>query len=109
MEEKRKEHYGQVVEAKIESWKKQYRKIVEIEIEDEEGVYHAYMHSPDMKTMKAAMDIGKKDEMEATEVLIKNCWIEGAQVMLTDGLLYVQLANQVQKMFGSAVGRLKNL
>ena len=105
----KKEYIGVANEQDIKEWKNRYRKVVQIEIEDDEAVYVAYLHSPDMKTMRAAMDITKKDETAATEMLIKNCWIDGARAMLDDGLLYIQLATQVEKMFGSAVGRLKNL
>ena len=104
-----KEYVGLAAEQDVKAWKEKYRKVVQVEVEDEEAVYVGYLHSPDMKTMRAAMEISKKDETQGTEVLIRNCWIDGAKIMLEDGLLYIQLATQVQNMFGSAVGRLKNL
>lgn len=107
--ETNKEYIGLASEQDVKAWKEKYRKVVQVEVEDEEAVYVGYLHNPDMKTMRAAMEISKKDETQGTEVLIKNCWIDGAKIMLEDGLLYVQLATQVQKMFGATVGRLKNL
>jgi hypothetical protein len=106
---KEKRRYGKQCEEQIKMWKNQYRKVVEVEVEDEDGIYHGYFHSPDMKTMKAAMEVSKTDEMEGSLILMKNCWLGGSDLLMNDGLLFVQTATQVQKMFASAVGRLKNL
>ena len=104
-----KRHVGRAGDEQIKIWKNQYRKVVEVEVEEEDSIYHGYFHTPDMKTMKAAMQVSKADEMEGATVLIKNCCIGGADVMKEDGLLFVQMAQQVSMMFGQTQGRLKNL
>ena len=83
-----KRHVGRAGDEQIKIWKNQYRKVVEVEVEEEDSIYHGYFHTPDMKTMKAAMQVSKADE---------------------DGLLFVPMAQQVSMMFGQTQGRLKNL
>ena len=82
---------------------------MEVEVEDEDNIYHGYFHSPDMKAMKAAMDLSQTDETEGSIILMKNCWLGGSDLFMDDGLLFIQTVTQIQKIFASTVGRLKNL
>ncbi|MDY6395353.1 MAG: hypothetical protein SPK52_02140 [Synergistales bacterium] len=93
----------------MKAWRNRYRRVVEVEVEEQDNIYHAYFHTPDMKTMKAAMQVSKTDEIEGATVLINNCWISGADIMKEDGLLFIQMAQQVSVLFGQTQGRLKNL
>lgn len=109
MEKQEKEHIGQATSEQVKAWKNQYRRVCEVEVEEEDRVYHGYFHTPTISTLKAMEKVGQKDEIEAAEIMVKNCWIGGSEVMKTDGYLFLKMVEQLAELTGESHARLKNL
>lgn len=100
---------GGVTPEKIAQWKHVHRKVVEITIKDGDTEYKGYLRTPDMKTISAVNSLNKSDEFKAGEVMIKNCWLGGAEELLNDGLLFLGAMEQFSKVLGQTSGSIKNL
>ena len=59
--------------------------------------------------MSATSQLAKKDEIQASEVLFKNCWLGGDPMILEDTIVKVEAIAQLSSIFSSCVGEIKNL
>jgi hypothetical protein len=109
MEEKDIIRHGEVSQEVIDRWKKINRRVIEIPVRDGNDEYIGYFKSPDVKTMSAINKINKTDEFEGLRVLFNNCWLDGAEEIRQDGILFIKVGEQLNAMFGNATARLKNL
>lgn len=100
---------GGVGEEQIAAWKKEYRKVHAIEVEDGDELYIGYFHRPSMETMSAVNKLAKADEVKSTTTMFDNCWLGGEPVMKTDTLVRMAAIKQLGEMFNRVVGTLKNL
>ena len=86
-----------VLAARIAGWKKQYGKVYEIRVApEEEGeqdlVY--YFRAPDRKILAASQKMASIDPLQAAEVIIKNCLIQGDENALEDMSVFQAVAEQ---------------
>lgn len=100
---------GGVSEDTILTWKSKHRKVYEISVTDDNVKYKGYFKRPDMATMSAASQLAKKDEVQSSEVLLKNCWLGDDPIMLEDTIIKMEAITQLSLIFGSCTGELKNL
>jgi len=69
---------GGVTDAQINRWKYQYKRVVKLSIEDDDGItLYAYFRKPSMQIRSAVLQASKMDEFKALEVLFKNCYLGG--------------------------------
>lgn len=101
--------HGKETKEKIQQWKNQYRKIVEIPIVDGNDEYIGYFKTPDIKTIGASQKISKTDDFEGVLTLVRNCWLGGAEDILTDGILFLKASEKVNELFGTTTAEIKNL
>ena len=100
---------GQLTESELSRLKKQYGRVYEIAVEDEGEQYAAYFRRPDMATLSAMTKMAKTDEIQASKVLMENCFVGGADEVKTDTALFVAAIGQLSKVVGSARATLKNV
>jgi hypothetical protein len=104
-----KEIKGQASKEQIDAWKNKYGKICEIEVTDGQDTYKVYFKRCDMKTLSAVNQISKTDEVEAMDVLYKNCLIGGSEEVENDVALKMAATTQLSGLIGQASASLKNL
>ncbi|MGL4908839.1 MAG: hypothetical protein ACRC3G_05860 [Bacteroidales bacterium] len=100
---------GGVSADQIEAWKKKYKKVSRVQVNDEGDLYAAYFRRPDMATMAAVSKIGKTDEIKAAEVLFENCWLGGAMAIKEEAMLKLAAIGQLNVLMSVVTASLKNL
>lgn len=100
---------GGVTEEKINQWKTRHGKVIRIDVTDGQDLHVGYFHRPNMETMRAVGKIAKTDEMQAGEVLFKNCWLGGSEALAQDAILFMEVQKQLGTMLNSCRSSLKNL
>ena len=100
---------GGVTEAQIEKWKRQWGKVVRVDILDGADLHIGYFHRPKLEAMSAVAKIAKTDEVKGSEVMFDNCWLGGSDAMRKDAILFMEAAKQLGQMLSSCQSSLKNL
>ena len=100
---------GQVSEAELTRMKKQYGRVYEITVDDDGDLYAAYFRRPDMATLSAMTKMAKTDEIQASKVLLENCFVGGAEEIKTDTTLFLAAVGQLSKIIGSVRATIKNV
>ncbi len=69
---------GNITQAQFNRWKYQYKRVVKLAIEDDDGTtLFAYFRKPSIDIRSAVLQASKMDEFKALEVLFKNCYLGG--------------------------------
>ena len=100
---------AQLSESELRRLKKQYWRVYEITVEDDGEAYAAYFRRPDMSTLSAMTKMAKTDEIQASKVLLENCFVGGAEEVKTDTALFLAVVGQLSKVVGSVRATLKNV
>lgn len=100
---------GGVSEEQIIQWKHRHGKVIRIDVTDGGDLHVGYFKRPDINTLRAVTKVAKTDDITAAENLAKSCWLGGSEAMLTDGVLFNEMQQQLAKMLQSCQGSLKNL
>ena len=100
---------GQLTETELSRLKKQYGRVYAITVEDDGEAYVAYFRRPDMSTLSAMTKMAKTDEIQASKVLLENCFVGGAEEVKTDTALFLAVVGQLSKVVGSVRATLKNV
>lgn len=86
------ENITKPTEANIEDWKKKYKTVHKLTIDDKV----AYLRNPDRKTLSLAMSrIAKNDIMGGSEAILENCWLGGDAEIKTDDDLFMAAVGKV--------------
>lgn len=104
-----KTYDGGVDEAQISKWKKQYGKVIRIDVVDDCDTHIGYFKRPSMETIQASAKIGKSDDFKAGRVLFDGTWLGGSEMLGTDGIIYVACMAQLNRAFNNCMTSLKNL
>lgn len=107
--EENKEPIGLVEPTKIEAWKRQYRKVYAIEVEDGDEVHVGFFKRPTIEVMAAVTKIAKTDEVKSGTTLFDGCWLGGSEQLRTDSVLFIAAMTQLNKLMEGTTSRLKNL
>ena len=94
-----------ITSTQIDAWKKQHGDIYMISVEDKA----AYFRSPDRNTMSYMMSQGQSNPMSAIEILAKNCFVGGDQVLLEDNQYFFAVVQQLDKLMRAKEASLKKL
>lgn len=100
---------GSVSEEQIKKWKQQHRKVIRIDVVDEDETHVGYFKRPSLEVMQAVTKIGKTDEMKGATTLFDGCWLGGSELLRQDSVLFIAATGQLNKAFAAAMGSLKNL
>lgn len=100
---------GGVTEEQITKWKAQHRKVIRIDVTDDEELHIGYFKRPTLEVMQAVSKIGKSDEFKASETLFNGCWLGGSELLKQDSVLYIKCMEYLNKAFAQTMGSLKNL
>lgn len=100
---------GQLTEAEINRLKAQHGKIYEITAEDDGEQYVAYFRRPDMGTLSAMTKMAKTDEIKASQILLENCFVGGADTVKSDTSLFMATVGELSKIVGAAKATIKNV
>lgn len=100
---------GGITPEQIKMWKAKHRKIAEISVTDGDETHVGYFRRPDMETLAATNKLRKTDEIKAAEVLFKNCWLGGSQLMQEDAIIQMAATGQLNGLINISGAELKNL
>lgn len=102
-------HNGGVSAEQVENWKREYRKLYAIEVEDEGDLFIGYFRRPTMETMSAVSRVSKTDEVKGAATLFDNCYLGGDPTMKSDAIVRMAAIKQLGNLFDHVVGSLKNV
>lgn len=80
-----------ITKEQIQEWKKQYKDIFVISVEDKK----AYLHTPNRKTLSYASTLATKDPLRFNEVILENCWLGGDEEIKTDDALFLAVSSKL--------------
>ena len=80
-----------VTKEQIQEWKKQYKDIFVISVEDKK----VYVRTPDRKTLSYASTLATKDPLRFNEVILENCWLGGDEEIKTDDSLFLAVSSKL--------------
>lgn len=100
---------GGITETQIQEWKRQYGRVVRVDVADDDELHIGYFRRPSLQTMSAVTKISKTDEVKSAEVLFDNCLLGGSEALRRDAILFMEAGKQLASMFSSCAGSLKNL
>ena len=80
-----------VTKEQIQEWKKQYKDIFVISVEDKK----VYLRTPDRKTLSCASILATKDPLKFNEVILENCWLGGDEEIKTDDTLFLAVSSKL--------------
>ncbi|WP_454982316.1 hypothetical protein [Capnocytophaga granulosa] len=80
-----------ITKEQIQSWKKQYKDIFVISVEDKK----VYLRTPDRKTLSYASTLATKDPLKFNEVILDNCWLGGDEEIKTNDELFLAVSSKL--------------
>lgn len=80
-----------VTKEQIQEWKKQYKDIFVISVEDKK----VYLRTPDRKTLSYASTLATKDPLRFNEVILENCWLGGDEEIKTNDELFLAVSSKL--------------
>ena len=80
-----------ITKEQIQEWKKQYKDIFVISVEDKK----AYLRKPDRNTLSYASTLATKDPLKFNEVVLNNCWLGGDEEIKTDDALFLAASSKL--------------
>lgn len=81
----------QIDQEKIEAWKKQHGDIFKITVEN----YSCILKKPSRKALSYGSSVAQTDPLKFNEVILKDCWLEGDQILLTDDTLFLSVCQKI--------------
>ncbi len=100
---------GGVTDEQVKMWKAKHRKVVEVELQDDEETHVGYFKRADMETLAAANKLGKTDEIKAANALFENCWLGGSPLIREDASLKMAAVGQLNVLINGVTASIKNL
>ena len=80
-----------VTKEQIQEWKKQYKDIFVISVEDKK----VYLRTPDRKTLSYASTLATKDPLKFNEVILDKCWLGGDEEIKTNDELFLAVSSKL--------------
>ena len=93
------------IEQKISEWKAKHGDVFQVEVDGRV----AYLKRPYRKVLGAAAVTGKSDPMKYNEVILNNCWLEGAEELRTDDAMFLGVSAQLAEIIEIKEATLKKL
>jgi hypothetical protein len=89
----------------IEEFKKEYREVYLITVEDKK----CYLHKPTRQILDAAMSASAKRNSMFNEVIMRNCWLAGNKEILEDDDFFMGASTQLDQVIEFKNAELKKL
>lgn len=89
----------------IAQWKKDHDEVFVAEV----GDFRCYLKKPSRKTLSAAAVVGAKDPLKYNEIVLKNCWLAGDEVIQNDDALFLGISGQLGEIIEVAEASIKKL
>ncbi|MDR0582258.1 MAG: hypothetical protein LBG31_04760 [Prevotellaceae bacterium] len=89
----------------IAKWKEEHGKLYCIKVDDKV----CYLKKPTRKTMGYAMVAGKTNPIKFNEVLLKDCWLGGDEVIKTDDELFFSVSSKFGELVDTKEAELVEL
>ena len=83
-----------ITKEQIQEWKKQYKDIFVISVEDKK----VYLRTPDRKTLSYASTLATKDPLRFNEVILENCWLGGDEEIKTNDELFLAVSSKLPNL-----------
>ena len=80
-----------ITKEQIQEWKKQYKDIFVISVEDKK----VYLSTHDRKTLSYASTLATKDPLKFNEVILDNCWLGGDEEIKTNDELFLAVSSKL--------------
>jgi len=96
---------SKITKQQIEEWKKTHGDIFKLSIEEFEG----FFKRPSRKSVGYASVAGKTNPIKFNEVLAKECWLGGDDVILTRDDLFLSIGAQLAELIGAKEAELVKL
>lgn len=96
---------GEATKVQIELWKKKFPRIFKIQSEDSV----AYVRKPNINDLRYASKAGMDDPLKLTEVLLKQCWLDGDEAIRTDEDKFLGVSSQMQEILKVAQTTIKEV
>jgi len=100
---------GGITAEQIALWKGKYRKVYEVDVEDDGEHFVGYFSRPDNDTLAATTALAQKDGFKAMTVLFENCWLGGDPLIKEDAVVKLAAMQKLDALVTSAAATLKNL
>ena len=75
----------------IQQWKAQYGDVFEVAVDGS----RAFLKKPDRKVLNYAMTQAQTNPLGFAEVILKNCWLAGDEVIKTDDSLFLAVSSKL--------------
>ncbi|MCY4418878.1 MAG: hypothetical protein OXB93_03415 [Cytophagales bacterium] len=79
---------------KIAVWKKQHGTVYEISVEGKKGFFKA----PDRAILGYAMSNQAQDPLSYHEIIARNCWLGGDELLLSEDKLFLSLCTRLGEL-----------
>ena len=90
----------------IQDFKKQYGDIFMLTVEDEAA---CLLKKPDRKTLSMATSLTSKSPMKSNEVILRNCWLAGDDVIKTKDEYFLAACQQLEQLIEFKSAEIKKL
>jgi hypothetical protein len=94
-----------VTKEQISEWKEKYGKVYCITVDDKS----CYLRKPNRKTLGYAMVAGKENYIKFNEVLLKDCWLGGDEIIKTDDELFFAVSSKFGELVNAKEAELVEL
>ncbi len=89
----------------IQQWKAKYGEVFQVEV----AGHRAYLKKPDRKTLSYAMTQAQTNPLGFAEVILRNCWLAGDEVIQTDDSLFLAVSSKLDELLQIKEAELKKL
>ena len=103
--EEKKPLIGQATEAEIAQWKKDFKDVFSITVEDHIG----YFKKPDRKAIAYASTLLKQSPIDYIESILENTWIGGSKELLTNDDYFLATMGVAEQLIETKTGELVKL
>lgn len=94
-----------VTEKQLEDWKKKYKDIFELTVEDK----RCYLAKPNRQALSYAMTLAGTNPIGMAEQLLEDCWLGGDEDIKYDDAYFFGAMAQLGKFIEAKNSELKNL
>lgn len=85
---------NKVDQKQIDAWKAEYGDVFKITVDDKV----CYLKPPGRKVLSYASTAGIKDPMQFNEVILRECWLDGDEVIKTNDSLFLSVSAKLDQL-----------
>jgi len=100
---------GKATKTQINDWKKEFGKIYELSVEDEDGEHFTYVKKPNIDTLSAVTKYTDTDPLKSLVIMFNGTRLGGSEKVTTDDELKLSTAAGLKSIFKMKAVKLKKL